>query len=218
MKVCIVGGGKVGFYLAKTLLEHGHEPVIIEHNEQSAAKIVDNLDIPVLIGDGTTLEVLSSAHCEECDAFVSVCGADESNLIACQLAKKVFDVKKTVSRVNNPKNAEILKQLGVDIALSSTDNIARLLEREVETDKISQLMSLTGDVSLTEINIPENFPYNGKSLSAITLPADVNIVSVTRGGKVFIPRGHTKIFIGDKVLCLAKDTAMHQLAIEWKLY
>ncbi|MDO5601530.1 MAG: TrkA family potassium uptake protein [Oscillospiraceae bacterium] len=217
MKVCIVGGGKVGYYLSKTLREHGHQPIIIENDEESAAKTANNLDIPVIVGDGTTLEALSSAHCEDCDALVSVTGRDESNLIACQLAKKVFSVKKTVSRVNNPKNANILKQLGVDIAISSTDSIARLLEREVETAAFRQLLSLSADVSLTEVNLADTFRYSGKTLSDLRIPPDVVIVSVYRDDELIIPRGTTRILAGDRVLCLARDTAFHDLMREWKL-
>ena len=80
MKICIVGGGKVGYYLAKTLLEHGHEPIVIEKNKTTAEKLANSLDIPVIVGDGTTLETLSSAKCEECDVFITVSGRDECNL------------------------------------------------------------------------------------------------------------------------------------------
>lgn len=217
MKVCIVGGGKVGYYLSKTLQEHGHHPIIIESDEESAAKTANSLDIPVIVGDGTTLEALSSAHCEECDALVSVTGRDECNLIACQLAKKVFSVPKTVSRVNNPKNASILKQLGVDIAISGTDSIARLLEREVETAAFRQLLSLSADVSLTEINLTDSFPYSGKTLSQLRIPDDVVIVSVYHNNELIIPRGTTPIMSGDRLLCLARDTVSHDLMREWKL-
>ena len=114
MRVCVVGGGKVGFYLSKTLMEHGHEPIMIEIDEHACARLADNLDFPVVHGDGTLVEILELAKIGNCQALIGVTGRDESNLIACQLAKKVFGVKKTVARVNNPKNARVLKQLGVD--------------------------------------------------------------------------------------------------------
>jgi len=127
MTVIVVGGGKVGFYLARTLMEHGHKPRIIEESKETCARIANDLDIPIFCGDGSTIEALQNAGIEEADALISVTGKDENNLIACQLAKKEFHVKRTVARVNNPKNMSIMKQLGVDIPISSTDNIARLL-------------------------------------------------------------------------------------------
>ena len=120
MRVCIVGGGKVGYYLAKTLLEHGHTPVLIEDDPAMCRKVADSLDLTVVCGDGTFAEVQESADVAHCSAMVAVTGRDEDNLIVCQLAKQVFKVKRTVARVNNPKNAAVLKKLGVDIAVSAT--------------------------------------------------------------------------------------------------
>lgn len=218
MHICIVGGGKVGFYLAKTLLEHGHEPVVIEEGEAQCQRLANSLDIPIIHGDGTLVEILRMARLEDCKALIGVTGKDENNLIACQLAKQVFGVKKTVARVNNPKNAPVLKQLGVDIAVSSTDNIARLIEREVETDAIRQLMSLAGgDASLSEVLLPENFRFENKSLAELSIPADVVVIFITRGQELIIPRGSTTLHSGDRVMCVAKDTAFHDLTSGWGL-
>ena len=129
MRVCIVGGGKVGYYLAKTLLEHGHTPVLIEDDPAMCRKVADSLDLTVVCGDGTFAEVQESADVAHCSAMVAVTGRDEDNLIVCQLAKQVFKVKRTVARVNNPKNAAVLKKLGVDIAVSATDNLTHLIAR-----------------------------------------------------------------------------------------
>ena len=95
MNVIVVGAGKVGYYLAETLMEHGHKPFVIERNKELCQKIANNLDIPVLNGDGTTLEALEAAGVEQCDAFVSATGQDEANLIACQLAKQRYGVRRT---------------------------------------------------------------------------------------------------------------------------
>lgn len=218
MRICIIGGGKVGFYLAKSLLEHGHTPIVIEWRKRDCEKLADTLDIPAICGDGTTLEALEAANCADCAALVAASGDDQTNLIACQLAKKVFKVPKTVARVNNPKNTEVLRQLGVDIPVSSTDNLGRLLEREVETSAIRQLLSMAGGTaSLTEITIPASFPHAGRVLAELHMPQDAIIISVTRGEEFIIPRGSTALLVGDKVLCLAKDTAFHALAEEWQL-
>ncbi len=218
MKICIIGGGKIGFYLAKSLLEHRHTPIVIEARPRNCERMADTLDIPVICGDGTSLEALEAAGCADCAALVAVTGDDQTNLIACQLAKKVFGLPKTVARVNNPKNTEVLRRLGVDIPVSSTDNIGRLLEREVETNAIRQLLSMAeGTASLTEITIPPEFPYAGRVLAELDMPQDAIIISVTRGEEFIIPRGNTALMIGDKVLCLAKDTAFHALTEDWKL-
>lgn len=218
MRICIIGGGKLGYYLAKTLHEHGHMPIIIEEDAHTCKRIADELDMPVIHGDGTKPEILATADLSKCHALVAVTGQDENNLIACELAKQVYKVKKTVARVNNPKNAPVLKALGVDIVVSSTDNIARLIEREVETAAMCQLLSLAGGTaSLTEINIPEAFEDDGKTLAQLKTPSNMTVVSVMRGDAFLIPNGDTRIHIGDKVMVLAANEAFPALAKLWKL-
>ncbi len=220
MRVCIVGGGKIGYYLAKTLREHGHTPIIVEEDKATCARIADDFDKYVVCGDGTRPEILSLVlnQKEKCHALVAVTGQDENNLIICQLGKQVYKVKKTVARVNNPKNTEVLKMLGVDIVVSSTDNIARLIEREVETAAIRHLLSLdSGTTSLTQIEVPSTFMHDGKTLAQLPVPDNVVIISVTRKNEFIIPRGHTTIMVGDKVTLLAQNDAFPKLAKEWSL-
>lgn len=218
MKVCVIGGGKVGFHLAKTLISNGHEPVIIEENKILCERIANSLDIRVVNGDGTSLDILTLANITDYNAVIAVTGRDENNLIACQLAKRVFGIKRTIARVNNPKNTEIMKRLGVDLAVSTTDNIARILGREAETEQIRQVMSLDGGTtSLTEVIVPKEFPYAGLTLAQMKVPEDVVIVSIQREDEMIVPRGTTTIETGDKILVIAKNTAFHSLTNAWRL-
>lgn len=213
MKVIVVGGGKVGYYLTKTLIEHNHYPTLIEIKKGLCNYLANDLDIPVIFGDGTTLEALMDAGIEEADALVSVTGKDEDNLIACQLAKSVFNVKKTVARANNPKNVEVMKQLGIDITVNTTDNIARSLEREIDLSKIRQIISLhKGEASIEEITLPESdYPLAGKTLAQLHLPEIFVFISIFRGDKLIIPRGNTQIFCGDKIMVLSPTNKLHAL-------
>ena len=205
MNVIVIGGGKVGFYLCKTLLEHGHQPLIIEKNKRTCEYASTQLDIPTI-------------NASRSDAVIAVTGLDQDNLISCQLAKEIFHVPKTVARVNNPKNAAVMKKLGVDIPISSTDNIARLLEREVDTARIKALLSLNrGEASLNELQIPDNYPLSGKRLFELDIPEDAVLAAIFRDDKLIIPRGNAQIMSGDKVLVIAKDRVLHELSTALKL-
>lgn len=218
MKVVVIGGGKVGYYLAKTLMEHGHSPIMVEIDKNVCRYLANDLDVPVVCGDGTAIHTLEHAIDGDVDALVGVTGKDENNLICCQLAKKMFHIEKTVAKVNNPKNAGIMRQLGIDIAVSSTDNIARLIEREVDTSVIKQLISLNqGESSINEVSIPQNYKLNGKRLMEIRMPEQSIVISITRGGEVLIPRGNTPILSGDRILIMAKNTALHEISAVLKL-
>ena len=140
MKVCIAGGGKVGMYLAQSLLAHRHKVTIIEPQEMLCRSLADSLDIPVICGDAISFDTMRTADVASCDAFVAVTGADENNLVACQIAKREFGVNRTVARASNPKNRELLHTLGVDTVVCGTDNLSHILEREIETDTIRQLL------------------------------------------------------------------------------
>lgn len=218
MNIIIIGGGKVGYYLSKALLEHGHYPTLIELDKKTCNFLANDLDTPVICGDGTTIDGLAAAGARECDALISVTGKDENNLIACQLAKKFFHMNKTIAKVNNPKNSAALHRLGVDIVINSTDNIARLLEHEVDTATLKQLTSINhGAALICEADLPKGYRLDGMKLSELRLPNMVVIISVNRDGATLIPRGDTELHSGDTIIFMAKQEALHEVKLLLKL-
>ena len=218
MKVCIAGVGKVGMYLAQSLLAHRHKVTIIEPQEALCRSLADTLDIPVICGDSVSFDTLRTADVASCDAFVAVTGTDEDNLVACQIAKREFGVDRTVARASNPKNRELLHTLGVDTVVCGTDNLSHILEREIETDTIRQLLSLGGGTaSLNEILLPENFKFAGHALKDIPMPGDAILVSITRDTEFIIPHGNTTLLPWDRILCLTQDDTLHLLTDAWGL-
>ncbi len=213
MEVIIVGGGKVGYYLTKTLLEHGHHPHLIEMDPDKCARMADELDVPVICGDGSRLDILEAAGAREADAIVAVTGRDQDNLVACQLADQVFQVHRTVARINNPKNKAAMQKLGVETPISVTDNITRLIEREVDTAAIRQLIPLNrGEASISELHLPEPYAQEGVRLSQLQLPEESVIVSIERKGQFIFPRGNTQLFGGDKLLVVCAESAVRELS------
>lgn len=206
MYIVIVGGGKLGYYLVKTLLPYKHKIVIIEPLEDICNKIANELNIPVINGDGTDLDVLSEIELQKCDIFIAVTGKDQDNLIACQLAKRNFGVERTIARVNNPKNIEIFQKLGVDIAVSSTSIIADLIEQEVDYSGIKTLLRLkSGKLVLNEIVITKKSPVCDKTLKDINIPKDCVIISVIRDEEVIIPNGFTMLKEGDYIIAVSSS-------------
>ena len=146
------------------------------------------------VGYGTTASVLKKAGADKCDSVIAVTGEDEVNLVICQMAKRLFEVKKTIAKVNNPKNIETMRLLGVDIAISGTDNIIKQMEREVDNSRIKELM-----------------PINAKTAVFIKLPDGCNIISITRGDELIIPRGRTKLLSNDKLLIVSSVSATNDV-------
>ena len=204
MYIIIIGGGKVGYYLAKTLLSYKHNVVVVEPQKDLCEKLANQLNIPVCNGDGTTIDKLDEVNASKADILIAVTGRDEDNLIACQLAKSNFGIKRTISRVNNPKNIEVFKKLGVDMAVSSTSIIADMIEQEVDYVGMKTLMMLkNGKITLSEIEVMENSTVCNKSLKEINLPKDSILISVIRDEEVIIPNGYTVLQKGDNVLAVS---------------
>ena len=211
-KLIIVGGGRVGYYLAKTLKENNRDVVIIDNRKEICKEVADKLDIPVIWGDGTSVSVLESVGLKETDTFIAVTGKDENNLIACQTAKGLYNVKKTVAKANNPKNVSNIRELGVDIVISATDIIINMLEREVDHKAIKELMPLNdGTTAVYQIELPEDFTLSGVEILNIPFPDNTNIISVTRNGELIIPRGKTKLFSDDKLLIVSKEAEINEV-------
>lgn len=212
MYVVIIGGGKVGYYLVKTLLPYKHKIAVIERNKELCKKIANELDISVIHGDGTNIDDLSEVEVDKANILIAVTGKDEDNLIACQLAKRNFGVKRTISRVNNPKNITVFEKLGVDIAVSSTSIIADLIEQEVDYSGMKTLMKLkSGRVVLSEILISKSSPVCNKSLRDIELPRDCVLISVIRDEEVIIPNGFTVLHEGDYIIAVSSKEDQQEL-------
>ena len=204
MKVCIAGGGRVGMYLAQSLLSHHHKVTIIEPQEALCRTLADTLDIPVICGDSLSFDTLRTA--------------DVANLVACQIAKRDFGAHGTLAHASNPKKRDILHTLGVDTVVCGTDNLSHILEREIETDTIRQLLSLGGGTaSLNEILLPEDFQFAGKEIKEIPIPGDAILVSITRDTEFIIPHGSTVLLPWDRLLCLTQDDTLHLLMDAWGL-
>ncbi len=144
MYIIVVGGGKVGYYLAKELLAAGHELVILEKDAGRARQIADELGSIVLNRDGCEGKYLAEAGANRAAIVAAVTGDDEDNLVVCQMAKHHFDVPRTIARVNNPKNEELFRHLGVDEIISPTRMVLASIEQDIPVHELLHLAELKG--------------------------------------------------------------------------
>ncbi len=203
MRIVIMGGGKVGFYLAGNMLEHKYDVRVIEQDRRRCQMLANRLSVEIVCGDGTEPEALERAGAMNADCFIAVTGSDQDNLVASQLAKREFGVKKVIARANNPRNLEVLRALGPDIAVSSTDIITRLIVQEVDLAQMHLLATLNkGRAGICTITLPEDTALHGVMLRDLTLPQGSLIISVVRGEQMIIPNGLTVIEAGDEIVAV----------------
>ena len=206
MNIIIVGGGKIGYYLVKTLRPNRHRITVIEKEPFYCKKIANELDVAVVHGDGTDISVLGNCGVMNADVFIAVTGQDEDNLISCQLAKRNFRVRRTIARVNNPKNIAVFEKLGVDLTLSSTALFAELIEKEIDSDGVRTMIRLQrGDMVIVELTVVAGSAGCGRKIKDMTLPTESVLISIVRGESSYIPNGHTIVREGDSVFALCKQ-------------
>ncbi len=205
MYVVIAGGGKIGRYIAQDLVGKHHEVTVVERKPGRCEQLVAETNVLVIQGDACDVRYLEQAHVERADAFVATTHEDDDNLVACQLAKIEFGVRRAISRVNSPKNVEIFETLGIE-PVSSTQLISELLENEFSVGELIHLYSLKGGkVSLVELRIPgadEPDAPPPRYVSDLGLPFEAVLVALFRNEQTIIPRGTTEILPGDEVLAL----------------
>jgi len=205
MYVIVVGGGKVGYYLTKTLVNEGHEVVLLEKDRQQAALLMEELGEVVMIGDGCEVRVMSEAGMGRAGAVVAVTGDDEDNLVICQMARRHFDVGRTIARVNDPRNEEIFRLLGIDATVSSTRIIYSLIEQEVDSGQMVPLTALKrGNLEIVEAELTPQSPVVRRMLKDVHLPGDSVIAVILRGDQIELPSGTTRFDVGDCVIALTR--------------
>ncbi|HYP59731.1 MAG TPA: NAD-binding protein [Thermomicrobiales bacterium] len=217
MYIIVVGGGKVGFYLTKTLLAEGYEVLLIERDPSKVDYFNEQLGGVALRGDGAESSVLDAAGAGRADVVIAVTGEDEDNLVVCQMAKLAFKVEKTIARVNNPKNEPIFKMLGIDVTVSHTAHIMNIIEQAIpETPYIHLLNLQHPDLAIVDLKVGQDSPVNGVTMGDIDLPDDCIIAAVLRGPDLIIPADSTELRSGDDVIAIThtdQEDALRRLLI-----
>lgn len=201
----VVGGGKVGFYLSQTLLTEGYEVLLIEKNSRKCEVIAERLGSVVMNGDGAEASTLAEAGASRADVVIATTGEDEDNLIICQVAQLRFGVERTIARVNNPKNEEVFKKLGIDSTVSQTNVIHNMIEQKIPDRHLLHLMTLRHEqIEIVEVTVGAQSDVVGKSLAEIQLPPDCVFSAIARGAEVIVPTGQTTLLAGDEVIAVTK--------------
>jgi len=212
MKIVIVEGSSQADFLLKIFKSKKCRLIVINSDKNTCEYLKNHSDIPIFYGDPTKNYVLEEADVKEADIFISLSERDEINYVACQLAKKLFNVKKTISSVSNPKDVNIFEKLGIDSALSSTYLVAKVIEKESLSNDIYQLLDIDNDdVTLTKVKLHEESEYIDKQLKDIKLGININASCLLRDEEIINPNGNTTLLSGDVLYIVSKSESLEQL-------
>jgi trk system potassium uptake protein TrkA len=213
MYMILVGGGKVGYHLAKALLAEGHEVLVIEKDRSRVDFICSELGSICLLGDGCEASILAEAGTGRAEMLIAVTGDDEDNLVSCQVAKHKFKVPRTIARLSNPKNETLFRLLGIDVTVSSTEVILENIEQEVPTHLVTHLMTIhERGMEIIEVKIPEGSKSVGKKIKDITLPAgSILTLIIRRDQEPHMAYPDTVIETGDQIIALSFTSEVENL-------
>ena len=213
MFVIVLGGGKIGANVTRSLIRGNHEVVVVEGDRARFDTIEAEFRPFAILGDATEIYVLERAGIKRPpDIVVAATGDDEDNIVICQLAKEKYGVQKVIARVNDPRNQEHFDLLGIRPTVAATPMILALIEHEVPEHGLVHLLELRDEqLEIVEVEIADGAPAVGKRVEQLQLPSSTRLVSVMREGRAEIAVGSTELRRGDQVLAILEPGAEDDL-------
>ncbi|MEP7356997.1 MAG: TrkA family potassium uptake protein [Anaerolineales bacterium] len=215
MFVIIVGGGRTGSHLATLLLAQGHEVRLVETRADTLVNLHRELPTEAIFeGDPTDPQILLAAGIDRALVVAAVTASDADNLVITCIARFQFKVKRTIGRINNPRNAWLFTpDFGVDVSLNQADVMAKLIEEEMSLGDMMTLLKLRrGNFSLVEEKIYPGARAIGLAIKDLPITEHTIISGILRHGDVVVPRGGTILQDGDEILALVDEDGRTKLA------
>ena len=211
MRMLLIGGGKVGSFLASNLVSAGHFVALVEETQERSESVADDVNAVVIHGDGTNVGVLEAAGVREADWLLAVTGRDEVNFVACQLGL-ALGVKHVLARLNTPWNRATFEALKIPV-VGITSLMVQVISQEVELSQLERIAVIgRGQLSLCAYEIPEGFPPT--ELRDLKLPAPSLIAAIVRADQVIVPEAGTHIRPGDRITAVttvAQESALQKI-------
>ena len=214
MNIMIGGCGRVGSQLAVLLSQEGHNVTIIDKNIDSFKRLGGTFNGVTAVGNAFDEKLLRELKIEKQDAFVSVTSGDNTNLMASQIARKMFKVPRVIARVYDPQRADIYKKFDLDI-ISGTTLVAAMIRDKIIENRFTGYLVETGELGVIEIIASKDL--EGKRVSDLNMPDEFSVVVIERKKKVIITETFTKIELGDKIMGLVRTTSLKKVRQIFKL-
>jgi len=214
MNIMIVGCGRVGSQLALLLSQEGHNVTIIDKNQESFKRLGGTFNGVAAVGNGFDEKLLRELKIDKQDAFVSVTSGDNTNLMASQIAKKIFNVPRVIARVYDPKRADIYKKLGLDI-ISGTVLVAAMIRDKLIENRFTSYLVETGELGVIEIIVKDNL--KGWEVRELNIPDEFLVVVIERKKRVIIPEPDTRLELDDKVMGVVRISSLKKVKATYKL-
>ena len=204
MRIVICNGNNSADYIIKNFKNRHNTLTIINDDKDVANKLAQSSKLPIIYGDFTKVTTLKEANVDSADLFIALGHKDWDNYVGCLHARKQFGVKKCICVVQNPKNVEIFKQLGLDSVISSIETLVSSILAESSLESLAKTKSFENDkIVMTEVVVKPTYLIAHKHIMEINFPKEGSIACVYRRPRVIIPNGSTLILPKDKIFILS---------------
>lgn len=201
MKIVIAGGTSQAEFIISMFKGKTNQLIVINPSKTVADTLAKRCRVTVTVGDPWRRFILEEAGAYDADVFISLCDKDTDNYAACTMAKKVFAVKKTICVVNNPKNVELYKRLGLDSVISSTYLLAQSIRGESSLASITKTLSIDNDkINVVESVILSKYQICFQKIKDINFPHYASIAAIYRNYQIIIPSGMVELLPKDTLL------------------
>ncbi|GBE55528.1 trk system potassium uptake protein TrkA [archaeon BMS3Bbin15] len=212
MYIIVVGASKIGEQIAKLLSQERHNVVVVEKNEDRATKVSEKLDVSVINGSGTEIDVLQDAGADRADVIFAATSDDAVNLMVCELAR-ILEIERRITLGQNPKHEKIFREVGTEEIIFPSRTIATYIRNIITRPSVRSVMStMKKDADIVEIVIPPGAIIAGKEVKHIGMPEGSTITAIYRDNELLIPRGDTVVEAGDKIIVLARNNIIEKVA------
>ncbi len=202
-KILLIGGRSKAKSMAVSLLGQGYQVTAINDDYEDCLKLAEIHGLKVVFGNGTKPYILEEAGAEDFDIAIALTSKDADNLVACQLCKKKYSIKKTVSLVGDPNKTEFFYKMGVDSVVCAVSAVTGIIQQQAFIDELTNIIPFgQGLVQIVEVRVPEDSPAAGKKLWELTLPDEGIVGCILRGDTTVIPKGNTRILAGDTLVLI----------------
>ena len=223
MKVLILGAGRVGGNLARALVNNNYDVAIVDQDKNALGALEEKLDIMTIEGHASHPLSIKKSGADESTTVIAVTSNDEVNIIACQIAKKLFKVKKTICRITDSSygnDIDVFSENTIDIIISPENEVKNHLKDLITHPGADQIEKFAdGNVNLVSVKAKKKGKLVGRELKGIKddMP-DTNafVASIYRKGKPFIPSGDTVIKENDEVYFISSEENTNQIVDEFR--
>ncbi len=207
--IVIMGCGRVGSTLARSLEKRGHTVAVIDQNTEAFRRLGPDFDGQTIKGVGFDREVLTEAGIERAEAFAAVSNGDNSNILAARVVRETFDVHNVVARIYDPGRAEVYERLGIPTVATVRWTADQVLRRLLPAGSEPQWRDPSGSVRLMEVHVDRS--WVGRTVEQIEAATGAKVPFVFRLGSGVVPRRGTVFQDGDLIYAAVADERLAEV-------